>query len=121
MLRVSCGLLHARRIRVSSFALFLRRTKNHPNLTDLSFQDRRKKVVSMWNCLSRDEKEKLRRSARKYGIISLPHGPDRRGTGEYQQFVKSNISLFKDLNPRNRLRQVAILWRASKKKPLVKR
>ncbi len=100
-----------KRISVSSFAVFLRRTKALPELKGLGFAERNKKVCTMWHALSEENKQFLRRTAKKHGLVIDLKKPKKTKKTAYSEFVKRNISQFPNETPQQRLRLVAQLWK----------
>ena len=68
----------------------------------------------MWNKLSKQERDALNRSAKKYGMLVDAPKPSRRGQSKYHKFVKKNIKQFKGFKPRLQLKLVAQLWQKQK-------
>ena len=109
MLRVTTKTL------VGKYAQFIIENKGHfPGLT---FEERTRKLVSMYYSLSKTALADLgRRAAKTKQNRQAPITPERRQPHQYAEFVKANLPHVQGKTQQEKIKRVAELWRTYKRR-----
>jgi hypothetical protein len=101
---------------LSAYAMFMKETKNHPNLRGLAVPKRGRELAKLYSALSPAEKDSLK--IRAAAIAKKPNATakapktanQKRAPTKYNLFVKQQMRKYEGSAPQ-RMRMIAAAWR----------
>jgi hypothetical protein len=113
--RTKAAPVKMRRVKLVSYGLFLRESRNHPLLKLVTGPARARTAGRLYRALSPAEKKALKQRASKVTILVRPRGYKApRKPGPFAKFVKANYGKVRKLPAGRRLKTLAKLFKQQK-------